>query len=360
MASAAVIIYGIALGSLSISLGAFFSSAFCFAMSGLCLSGLLHMWFMKDVEVARFLSGLSLCLCIGAVHWSFSGHSAGVLNWSFFSPLVVVYAGGSAAIGSALLVTLILFCIALAIAQQFVPPHSLSPQAVQLSEQHVLILGTVNQVLPWLLSFVLAVFLLRRLRGHWRLLRSLKKAQRIAQMIIDFDLDAIEKEELDDDSNVVLDLLRQVACNLKLYQPYIPAHLLSPCAEEREDHPERAQSPTFEGLLPHATDATSDAVAHDEAPIFLGSRSPPGSGFLRAPTRTVDLPHQVRCGTLLYIQLHELEAYSVHSRSISKLERIHRAATLFAEVVAGAVRDLQGVIQLMQHNACLVSWNLVS
>lgn len=68
------------------------------------------------------------------------------------------------------------------------------------------------------------------------------------------------------------------------------------------------------------------------------SHAGPAPGFLRAPTRTVaqgppqprwgglgpDLPHQVRCGTLLYIQLHELEAYSVHSRSISKPDWISR------------------------------------
>eukprot|EP00668_Euglena_longa_P005066 GGOE01005944.1.p1 GENE.GGOE01005944.1~~GGOE01005944.1.p1 ORF type:complete len:735 (+),score=140.18 GGOE01005944.1:55-2205(+) len=362
--SVATAIYGLTLGSLFISLGASLSSAFSFTMSGVCLASILHMWYTKDAWLARSLSGLSLCLCTAAVHWSFSGQSAGVLNWSFLSPLVVVYAGGSVAEGFILFTALTLFCISLAVASQFVAVQSLSPQGEALPTDGIRALSTANQVLPWLLSFLMAVFLLHRLRGHWRLLRSLSKAQRIAQMIIDFDLDAIAKEEPDEDTNVVLELLRQVACNLKLYQPFIPAHLLSPAALEREvdDRPETTQVPTFDGLLPHVADAASDHITHDDTPTLLGKgcRSPPGSGSLRAPNRTLDLPHQVRCGTLLYIELHDLEAYSVHSRSASKLERIHRAATTFAEVVASAIRDSQGVVQLIQHNACLISWNFVA
>eukprot|EP00668_Euglena_longa_P025705 GGOE01032124.1.p1 GENE.GGOE01032124.1~~GGOE01032124.1.p1 ORF type:complete len:745 (+),score=196.24 GGOE01032124.1:30-2237(+) len=346
-------------GFIYIYLRAYPVCCFPFILVALSAVALCHMLRQRTVMVARHLLCFGLCVSALGVHLTYIGYSGEMANWALLAPQLCIITGGRLSHGLAMLMGVLATMVALALVQSFTDATTYLIQPA-LNTDWLIFFTTVNTMIPWGISFLLSYLLLGRQRQHDELQRSMAAAEEAAQMIIDFELDSIADLPLADHASI-LGLLQRVAFNLRLYRPYIPAHLLpnAKTAQEEEQitaFDSTAESP-FDGVgqEPGASDIS---VSHSDGRLSMPSR--PRSGGLRAPVRSFEVQHDVRSGTLLYVSLHLMDAYASHSRHNDKVERIRRSADLFCELVMAAVKETHGVVHSMQQNSCFVSWNFGS
>eukprot|EP00667_Euglena_gracilis_P002166 EG_transcript_2165 len=300
-------------------------------------------------------------------HWSFSGQTAAIDNWALLAPLLALHLGCSPDISLWLLAFPVAAFIAISCAADLVDLSAITPQAPVLSRQAVLAYTVVNMVVPWALAHIFASHAAAQLQDYRQLQESVDTAEALAQMIVDFDLDTFGSQT-DANMHGMVALLHQVGTKLKLYRPYIPAHLLpqfglvNPGASRAEDHPVSNCSfvPT-QAQLGHSFALPPDLpiVAHVGV-VPADGRARSNSHNLRSPLRMFQVAPEIRCGTLLYIRLPQLESFSRLVLQGHGVDHIHRAVAQVTHVIATVLQQTGGVIQVMQQSVYLASWNFIS
>eukprot|EP00668_Euglena_longa_P006262 GGOE01007434.1.p1 GENE.GGOE01007434.1~~GGOE01007434.1.p1 ORF type:complete len:462 (-),score=118.13 GGOE01007434.1:986-2371(-) len=112
-------------------------------------------------------------------------------------------------------------------------------------------------------------------------------------------------------------------------------------------------------IAPHARGARFSVASHLSMSLTK-TRGPLATNTLKVPHGTFELPQQRKRGTLLYVRLHCLEQWAEGRTDAESLFTVGRISTMFLEAVLPAVQASKGIVQHMQHHACLASWNIFS
>ena len=244
------------------------------------------------------------------------------------------------------------------------------------------ILMAFNMSLPNTISLLCGIFALTRLRVKAATLEEgLLKAEAIAQKIVDFDVSDIADKPSEDR---VVNLMVQVAQQMKLYRPYLPPELFAaddpgsdgsddesldtnvlPCddastVQSATTSPAHILTPRFRrgsavSELSRAASALATAL-----PAPSPDPLPPGAVLhFHSPRSGVLSPRSVECrtGTLLAIRVADLEPLSA-VRSPESLARVQEVSDVFAQLVVAIAREHKGIVRSLAHDRGLISWNL--
>eukprot|EP00667_Euglena_gracilis_P007891 EG_transcript_7979 len=366
-ATAALCLIGLMWGILYVRLEAWTAAWFPFTMVVLSVVAAALLFYSREMVVAGRILCLGVCLHAIGVHWSFAGQSSGVVNWALFAPQFVFFTGGRSWAGWLLFSVVAMVLAAYFCLEAVMDVRKLTPERAVVPPGWVVAFEFINILIPWFASFTVTWMHVRQMRNQRQHLEcNLAQAEGLAQRIIDFDLEGIEP--LGSGAGTVVALLSQVACNLKLYRPYLPLHLMQPQTSDDGSFA-AAEELLRDNTSPDHTPehgAPWGAIAGDH-PLSLGEkgrthsmRGPGTPRALRAPHVPFEIDQQMRCGTLLYFHLGEMGFSSKDEGSSELLEKIRRTASTVAQVVLDALKEHHGTLLFLQPNCGLACWNFIS
>eukprot|EP00667_Euglena_gracilis_P002639 EG_transcript_2643 len=397
-ASAAVIFCATWWGLIYFVVGAWLSAVFPWAVLPPLGLGLWHVARRRTAHLCRTLLCGMVMVCALGFHWSLGSQAGTVVNWSLLGPQMAIITGSSLREGLALLAACaVTFSTILALGHAF-GSDSITPQAVTVPYGISVTFEALNLLCPGAISFAMMWSVLSQLRAHEQTLQdSIEEAEALARKIVDFDLDDIPPAVEGRQEERVVEVLKQVALNMQLYRPYLPAHLLKqnrrPATpdDDTPDDPEDAlgrhdsalsavSKPLRASSFGTASDGGSPAASEQRSgraasPVRMGDarsvaahspmsvarpRAPLASAALKLAPTTFELPQQRKKGTLLYVKLHCLERWAEGRTDAESAFATGKVSTLFLEAVLPALQATKGIVQHMQHDACLASWNLFS
>eukprot|EP00667_Euglena_gracilis_P012228 EG_transcript_12543 len=372
LASAALCVIGLLWGALYVRLEARTAAWFPFTMGVLSAAAAGLLLYRREMVVAGRILCLGVCLHALGVHWSFAGQASSVVNWALLAPQFVFFTGGRSWAG-----WLLFSVVALALAVYFcleavLDVRTLTPERAVVPHGWVVAFEFINILIPWFASFTVTGLHVRQMRHRRQHLEcSLAQAEGLAQHIVDFDLDGIRP--LGSDQGAVVALLTQVACNLKLYRPYLPPHLMQPqppsddgsCLAEEEKRGAEDPSPDH---TPEHGQRWAAMAGERPLPLTLREKGHTHSKvgkvgtprLLRAPAGQFEIDQQTRTGTLLYFHLGEMGVPSRDEAPTELLERIRWTASTVAQVVLDALKEHHGTLLFLQPNGGLACWNFIS
>ena len=358
-----------------------------------CLCGvtslpvLAALWYVLDATYTAMLVLIPFCICgVGVVYWKFSHrigparllvvygtlgaslswywslggnvNSVGVITMGFVAPHLCMVSGSSlahAALVHALVVGAVVLFTVLEVSLGSV---RYTPQATQIPPQWQSVLLAFHITFCSTLSLAFGMLSLSQLRAKTASLeRSLTRAETLAQKIAAFDVNDITDERSEDR---ILDLMIQVANNLKAYRPYLPPHLFmsDDDAQDDDDHPHPHRVPSSLPSPQSACLPSGQSVDTRSSSTTTTKSSSPHFGRYTALSHHArhDLAHGV-VGTLMYIRVNEFERLvNPHDGGAAALPEI---SGIFAQVVVHFVGENKGVIHSLGHDRCMVSWNLL-
>ena len=325
-------------------------------------ASLVHMVVAKHSFMSHFAATWWLELITCAAFWSFGGivPSAGFILMPFMAPNVSFFldkenrlAGPLCMFALASSVVVARMTVDLALGT-----GALTPVVIRFPDVSMVVATTLTIITCSSLSFGASAIMLRRLQQRAAALqRSMQKATEVAQMIVDWELDAVPKASGDND---VADLVVQVAERLKLYRPYLPAHLFTPAEDDDlsdadEVRTVSAPSTGFRG--------SSIRVTHPQLQPRRRSRTSAGNLpiaklLVTRSQGTVPQGLGPQTGTMLSVRITQMDEIAASLGSVS-YDMVQRAADSFARLSAHAARETKGMLQTVIHDHCLILWNVL-
>ena len=231
-------------------------------------------------------------------------------------------------------------------------PGALTPLVITIPPTAMILITALMTLSSSLVSFFCCYTMLRRLRQRTEILEnSMKEATAVAQMIVNFDLDGVPKACGCGDA---VDLMVQVAEKLKLYRPYLPAHLFASAGDE----------PDLDGFetisAPPASIGGSCSRAALQLPARPSPRPPTPDQMLttRYQQSGVHRSLSARDGTMLRVRISQIEQAETSLGSVS-YGTIEGVVDMFARLVTNAAKETKGMLHTIAHDHCLILWNVL-
>ena len=316
------------------------------------LAALSHMVITKRSWMCHFVATWwhQLLTCIG--FWSFGGlvRSSTFVLLPFLAPHVwfLTNTGGLAGpgcmFGIACLVVAARLVVDLALGT-----GALTPLVIRIPESGMTVAAALIAIIASGIAFCSAAHMLRRMQQRAEALENdMNEARGVAQMLVNWDLDALPEASGDND---VVDLMVQVAEKLKLYRPYLPAHLFTPGSEDDVEDVEDIQELAMNA--PKSSGAIGGAAPRAHVQRTSTSDRPELLSLTKATVHRPLAPHN---GTLLRARI------SITKESLRSVsgDVVQRVANALARVVQDAARETKGLLQTMTHDHCLILWNVDS
>ena len=333
------------------------SAAIAGADTLLFSAAVAHVMHTKKSYFVSWVMKYAFCGSALLAHWALGNNvlALGVLCAAFIGPQVSLITSRS--IGPPIIVHVFSICYVavMVVVELLVGEGNFTPQVFQPSKGWQIVLTTVVMVTGASVSVVALSFVVSKLRAQATQLEgSIAKAEALACKIAAFDVNDVPEDDLDCS---IVNLMLKIARTMRLYRPYIPAHLL-------------LHDVGFES--PDASDQQSCGVPEPFTPrtqSYLPSSpgTPSGGGSLKSYRSTISIDPgvqakfnqriQQRVCTLLYVQVGDAEGLTATANS-QTLEVFEECAAAFAHLVITTTAESKGFMQSLSYNRCLISWNL--
>jgi len=360
--------------------GAWWSAAFPWAFLPIGAVGVAHLLATRRLGFARRALCYGMLFCSLGFDWTLGGAQQGTIYWSILAPQIALLTGAHVSVAAFLLLLCLSAYASILAAATILGPEAVTPQHVPIPTVISASFQALNFIVPGSLTFVMMVHLISRLKNHrLHLEQSLQEAERLAHHIANLDVEDIVDADFHQER--ILEVLQLIACNLKLYRPYIPRHLLQRHAAEDDTEPDQmigtvSNSPSDRPISTSSTSMigpfqrssliNTSTPSSRLKPRLLSTENPDtvkdlyASQSISPPPKTLaslELPQVRKRGTLLFIRLHRLEDCADDATDAECVATVAHTAALFVEAVLTAVKPTKGVVHSMHHNECLVTWN---